>query len=188
MTGSSCTIQGELSDRGFPTACETDVWGAISQLICTAASLGKDTEFLADWTYRHPENDNAELIWHGGPFAWSLASKARKPQFRKNYRGFYEEWWELKQGNLTLVRMDELRGEYYMFIGEGKTTTGPETTGTWVWLEVDNWKNWEEALMFGPFIHHVAGVYGNYSDVIAEAARYLGGHVGTPSTPHPKSL
>ena len=186
MNGSACTIQGELSDRGFPTACETDVWGAVSQLICTAASLGKDTEFLADWTYRHPTNENAELIWHGGPCAFSLASK--KPMFRKNFRGFYEAWFEMKQGNLTLVRMDELHGEYYMFLGEGKTTAGPETTGTWLWLEVDNWKNWEEQLMFGPFIHHVAGVYGKYTDVMTEAARYLGVHVVTPSTPHPKSL
>jgi L-fucose isomerase-like protein len=188
MNGSACTIQGELSDRGFPTACETDVWGAISMLICTAASLGKDTEFLADWTFRHPSKDNAELIWHGGPFAYSLAAAGKKPCFRKNFKGFYEAWWELKQGEITMVRMDELRGEYYMFIGEGKTTTGPETTGTWVWLEVDNWKNWEEALIFGPFIHHVAGIYGKYTDAITEAARYLGVRVITPETPHPKSL
>jgi L-fucose isomerase-like protein len=188
MNGSACTIQGELSDRGFPTACETDVWGAISMLICTAASLGRDTEFLADWTFRHPSKDNAELIWHGGPFAYSLADKVKKTDFRKNFKGFYEAWWELKQGEITMVRMDELHGEYYMFIGEGKTTTGPETTGTWIWLEVDNWKNWEEALIFGPFIHHVAGVYGKYTDVIIEAARYLGIRVVTPETPHPKSL
>jgi L-fucose isomerase-like protein len=188
MTGSACTIQGELSERGFPMACETDVWGAISQLICTAASLGKDTEFLADWTYRHPTNDNAELLWHGGPFAASLATGGRKPRFRKNYKGFYEMWFEMKQGTVTLARMDELHGEYYLFIGEAKTTTGPETTGTWVWIETENWKNWEEQLIFGPFIHHVAGVYGSYGDVLAEAARYLGIHIVTPETPHPKSL
>jgi L-fucose isomerase-like protein len=188
LNGSSCAIQGELSDRGFPTACETDVWGAISQLICTAATLGQDTEFLADWTYRHPENNNAELIWHGGPFAYSLASKKKKPMFRKTARGSFEASWEMKQGEITMARLDELHGEYYMFIGEGKTTTGPETTGTYVWLEVDNWKNWEEQLIFGPFIHHVAGVYGKYTDVLVEAARYLGVHVITPETPHPKSL
>jgi L-fucose isomerase-like protein len=188
MNGSACTIQGELSDRGFPTACETDIWGAISMLICTAASLGRDTEFLADWTFRHPSKENAELIWHGGPFAYSLADKTKKPCFHKNFKGFYEAWWELKQGEITMVRMDELHGEYYMFIGEGKTTTGPETTGTWIWLEVNNWKNWEETLIFGPFIHHVAGVYGKYAEVFTEAARYLGVRVVTPETPHPKSL
>jgi L-fucose isomerase-like protein len=189
MTGSACTIQGELSDRGYPTACETDVWGAISQLICTAASLGRDTEFLADWTYRHPDNNNGELIWHGGSFAWSLAAKGgKKPSFRKNYKGFYEAWWELKQGEITLIRMDELHGEYYLFAGETKTTTGPGTTGTYVWIEVEDWKKWEEQLIFGPFIHHVAGIYGRYADVITEAARYLGVHVITPDTGHPKSL
>jgi L-fucose isomerase-like protein len=193
MKGSACAIQGELSDRGFPTACETDVWGAISQLVLTAASLGEDTEFLADWTYRHPTNNNGELIWHGGPFAWSLADKtlARKPTFHKNVgpRGVnFEPWWEMKQGDITMCRVDELNGEYYMFIGEAKTTTGPETTGTWVWIEVDDWKNWEEILMYGPFIHHVGGIYGKYTEVITEAARYLGINVITPQSPHPKSL
>ena len=28
--------------------------------------------------------------------------------------------------------------------------------------------------MFGPYIHHVGGVYGNYKKVLREAARYLG--------------
>ena len=52
---------------------------------------------------------------------------------------------------------------------------GPETTGTYVWFEADNWKRWEEKkLMFGPYIHHVGGVYGNYKKVLREAARYLG--------------
>jgi L-fucose isomerase-like protein len=189
MTGSACTIQGELSDRGYPTACETDVWGAISQLMCAAASLGRDTEFLADWTCRHPANDNGELMWHGGPFAWSLAAKGgRKPTFRKNYKGFWEAWWELKQGELTLARMDELHGQYYLFVGEAAATTGPETTGTYVWIEVDNWKKWEEQLIFGPFIHHVAGVYGRYAGAFIEAARYLGLRVITPDSPHPASL
>ena len=35
-------------------------------------------------------------------------------------------------------------------------------------------KRWEEKLMFGPYIHHVGGVYGNYKKVLREAARYLG--------------
>jgi len=42
--------------------------------------------------------------------------------------------------------------------------------------------------MFGPFIHHVGGIYGNYKDVISEAARYLGFHIITPESQHLKSL
>ena len=60
-----------------------------------------------------------------------------------------------------------------MFAGEAKTTTGPKTTGTYVWMEVDNWKRWEEKLMFGPYIHHLGVTYGNYLPVLREVARYL---------------
>ena len=183
LGGSSCIIEGELADRGFPTACETDVWGAITSLMLQAATLGEDTPFCADWTYRHPTNDNAELIWHGGPFSYSLATKARKPSIRGDMA-----WWELKQGHITMMRLDELNGEYYMFCGEGKTTDGPETTGTWIWLEVDDWKRWEEKLMFGPYIHHVGGIYGSYTHVLREAARYMNLHFETPDCPGPYSL
>jgi hypothetical protein len=68
--------------------------------------------------------------------------------------------WELKPGALTLCRFDDLEGEYHLFAGEGKSTDGPETVGNYVWLEVDDWKKWEERLMYGPYIHHVGGVYG----------------------------
>ena len=176
LPGSACAIEGELADRGLPTACECDVWGALSALMCQAVSLGDESPFLADWTYRHPTNDNAELIWHGAPFAWSLARKDVKPEFVKRQWRFgtmYEPHWELKPGNITMFRMDELDGDYYMFVGEGKSCEGPDTTGTFVWLEVDNWKKWEEKLMLGPFIHHVAGVYGHYYEIFREVAKYI---------------
>jgi len=187
--GCGCAIEGELADRGLPTACETDVWGAISALIASSLTLGEDSPFLADWTYRHPTNDNAELIWHGGPFAYSLAKKDSKPKLHytaANNRT--EPWWEMKQGDLSLLRMDEHDGKYYMFCGEGKTTEGPETTGTWVWMEVDDWKKWEEKLMLTPYIHHVAGVYGHYYDELREIAKYLGVIFETPDSPGYKGL
>ncbi|MCL2056266.1 MAG: fucose isomerase [Oscillospiraceae bacterium] len=176
LRGSACAIEGELADRGLPTACECDVWGAISALLCQAVSLGDESPFLADWTYRHPTNDNSELIWHGGPFAWSLARKDVKPEYKKvvSPRGtFYEAHWELKSGPITMFRMDELDGDYYFFCGEGKSCEGPGTTGTYVWLEVDDWKRWEEKLVLGPYIHHVGGVYGNYFEIFREVAKYL---------------
>ena len=85
-----------------------------------------------------------------------------------------QERFLLKEGDLTVCRFDDLDGTYYLFAGEGKTTEGPETTGTYVWLEVDNWKRWEEKLMFGPYIHHVGCAYGKYLPVLREVARYLG--------------
>ncbi len=164
-----CMTLGELADAGLPISCETDLNGAVTLAILRAVTLGQASGFLADLTIRHPENDNAELLWHCGPFPYSLKDPASKARLVGG-----QERWELKKGNITISRFDDIDGEYYLFGGEGKAVDGPETTGTYVWFETDNWKRWEEKLMFGPYIHHVGGVYGNYKKVLREAARYLG--------------
>ena len=160
---------GVLADAGLPISCETDLNGAVTLAILRAVTLGEASGFLADLTIRHPENDNAELLWHCGPFPYSLKDPASKARLVNG-----QERWELKKGEITISRFDDIDGEYYLFGGEGKAVDGPETTGTYVWFEADNWKRWEEKLMFGPYIHHVGGVYGNYKKVLREAARYLG--------------
>ena len=163
-----CVVLGEMADAGMPLSCETDVNGAVTMSILQAADLYETTPFLADLTIRNPQDDNSELLWHCGPFPYSLKaedSTAKLVEGQENFR--------LKEGNLTIARFDEANNEYSIFCGEGETTDGPETIGTYVYLKVDNWKCWEEKLMFGPYIHHVGGVYGNYLPVLREVARYL---------------
>ena len=164
-----CVALGELADEGLPQACETDINGAITMAMLRAAALYRDPVFLADLTIRNPEDDNSELLWHCGPFAHSL--KKQDDKKAKLIEG--QEYFELKQGHISCVRFDDLDGKYYLFAGEGGTTTGPSTVGTYVYLKVDNWKAWEEHLMFGPYIHHLGGAYGCYKDVMREVARYL---------------
>lgn len=165
----ACAVIGELTDLGIPVSCETDVNGAITMAILRACQLGDGAEFLADLTIRHPENDNAELLWHCGPFPYSLKSAESRARIANG-----QEEFELKQGELTVCRFDDAEGEYFLFAGEARTTTGPETTGTYVWMETDDWKAWEEKFMFGPYIHHLGGAYGKYLPALREAARYLG--------------
>ena len=150
-------------------ACETDINGAVTLAILRAAMLGEGAQFLADLTIRHPENDNGELLWHCGPFPYSLKS----PESKACLAGGQQQF-ELKQGHLTLCRFDDGEDDYYLFAGEAETTTGPATTGTYVWVEVKDWKAWEEKLMFGPYIHHLGGGYASLYPVLREAARYLG--------------
>lgn len=164
----SCAMIGELTDLGIPVACETDINGAITLAILRAAMLGEDVPFLADLTIRHPENDNAELLWHCGPFPYSLKAENSEACLMGGQQQF-----ELKQGHLTVCRFDDAEGDYYLFAGEANTTTGPATTGTYVWMETEDWKAWEEKLMFGPYIHHLGGVYASLLPVLREAARYL---------------
>jgi len=178
-----CMTLGEMADEGMPISCETDVNGAITLAIMRACLLAEESVFLADLTVRHPENDNAELLWHCGPFPYSLKS----PQSRARLTDGQERW-ELKQGDLTLCRFDDIDGEYFLFAGEGRTTTGPETTGTYVWLEVDDWKRWEEKLMFGPYIHHIGGMYGKFLPVLREVSRYLGIRFDTVDSEGPRCL
>lgn len=164
-----CMALGELSDEGLPVSCETDVNGAVTMAMLQAVTLGKEACFLADLTIRHPQNDNAELLWHCGPFPYSLKDSSSVARLVQG-----QERFELKKGPITVCRFDDMDGKYYLFGGEGKGVDGPETNGTYVWFETNNWKMWEEKLMFGPYIHHVGGIYGNYKKVLREAARYLG--------------
>ena len=179
----ACAMIGEVTDLGFPIACETDINGAITMAILRGAMFGDQAEFLADLTIRNPQNDNSELLWHCGPFAWSL-KKEGCPMTMDGRQGHFL----LKEGDLTLCRFDDAEGEYYLFAGQARTTTGPPTTGTYTWVEVDDWKKWEEKFMFGPYIHHLGGAYEDLFDVLRETARYLDLHFDTPDTPGPKSL
>ena len=126
-----CVVLGEMADNGMPLSCETDINGAITLAILRACNLFEESEFLADLTIRHPQNDNAELLWHCGPFPYSLKKDGVEAKLVDG-----QERFELKQGDLTVCRFDDVDGEYYLFAGEAKTTTGPETNGTYVWMEL----------------------------------------------------
>ncbi len=163
-----CVAMGELANEGLPVSCEADVNGSITMAILRACGLYQKPVFLADLTIRHPANDNAELLWHCGVFAYGLRASQSKPYLKDSFQR-----WELQQGELTLCRFDDAEDNYFLFGGKGKTVAGPETTGNYVWLEVNDWQRWEEALMFGPYIHHIGGLYGDHLPVLREAARYL---------------
>ncbi len=163
-----CSTLGEMADDGYPISCETDVNGTVTMAILRACALDEGSVFLADLTIRDPKNDNAELLWHCGCFPYSLKEPTCKAQLTNGVERF-----ELKKGDLTVCRFDDLNGTYSLFAGEGRGISGTETNGTYVYLETDNWKRWEEKFIFGPYIHHVGCVYGSYFPALREAARYL---------------
>ena len=59
--------------------CIRDSHGAVSAALLYAVSRGEGVPFLADLTIRHPQNDNAELLWHCGPFPKSLCESGVMP-------------------------------------------------------------------------------------------------------------
>ena len=177
---SPCFILGDLNDRGLPAACENDVHAAITSVMAVAAARYKTPSFVADLTIRHPENDNAELLWHCGSFAKALKKKGVPGSVIREGKGFYE----LEGGAVTVLRFDGNHGEYYMFAGEARGVDGPVTNGNYLWIETDNWVKWEKKFIFGPYIHHVVGIHGSYSGIIREACRYLGIRIDLPDMPN----
>lgn len=162
-----CFAFGYLSQMGLPVSCETDIHGAISSILAQAAALYETPSFLADITVRHPYNENAELLWHCGPFPPVLA----KDEAQLNERGSGQ--YELKQGELTLVRFEVDHSKYVVLAEECGTTEGPWTRGNFIWIDTPDWGKFEDKLMYGPYIHHIAGVYGAYKAVFHEACKYI---------------
>ena len=167
-----CQLIGELTGMGYPVACEGDICGAVTSAMLHAANYNRTPSFFADLTVRHPTNDNAELLWHCGPFPRALmGTNTADPSIDEGGRG----QWELSQGDLTIARFDSANGVYSMFLGEAKTCEGPKTEGTFVWMETDDWVKWEKKIVEGPYIHHVAGIYGHWAGVLGEACKYIDG-------------
>lgn len=187
-----CAVNGLLADEGFPVACETDVHGAISAALLQAAAGNGHPHFFADVTVRHPTDDNAELLWHCGPFPPSLAKPGTELCILDHWTHENDCTgdlaYPLRDGEITVCRFDGMNGRYSLFTGEGSTTEGPRTVGTYVWLKVNDWPLWERRLVTGPYIHHVAGAYGHCAEVLTEACRYIPGLEPDPCEPDASAL
>ncbi len=169
-----------VTDAGIPAVCETDIHGAISSVILQKASLDADATFFPDLTIRHPEDDNSVLLWHCS-FPLSLKEESCRASVGPHWilPGIPSgsTHWKLKSGDITVLRFDGDRGEYRMIVGEGQTTEGPYTQNAYVWMKVRDWRKWERKFVEGPYIHHVACIYGKYLPIICEASRYLPGNI-----------
>jgi L-fucose isomerase-like protein len=165
-----CFLFGDLTSKGFPVSCENDIHGSISSALLLAVSRMESPSFLADITVRHPTNDNAELLWHCGPFPATLVRPGSSCPLDEEGRG----QWEVRGGDITLCRFDVDRGNYLLFADKVTGTNGPATFGNYVWVETKNWPAWEKRLMLGPYIHHIAGVHGDYKAALNDACHYIG--------------
>lgn len=170
-----CAANAILNDMGIPIVCETDIHGAITALLAEAAVMQRSRSFFADWTVRHPDNPNGELLQHCGP--WPISIAKDKPELTCPI-AFDDEGSlsaEAKPGDkLTLLRFDGDNGEYSLLLGNAKSVDGPKILGTYMWIEVDNIKRLEAKIVEGPYIHHCVGVYEDVVPVLYEACKYIG--------------
>lgn len=176
---SPCAAMGMVSSEGIPVTCETDIHGAISAAIAGAATLGESSVLFPDITIRHPENPNAELIWHCGPFPMSEKKCGAPAKLSDDHYNFNDGCpgcgeFLMRDGDITMVRFDGALGEYGVLLAEGKTVEGPFTRGTYMYAEFANWPKIEYTVANGYYCHHAAVVYGKVAVALSEFARYIG--------------
>lgn len=169
-----CAANAILNEMGIPIVCETDIHGAISALMVEAAGMGRTRSFFADWTVRHPDNENGELLQHCGPWPCSVACETPRLTYPLAFDHPGALTAEAKHGELTLARFDGDNGEYSLLLGNARGIDGPKGMGTYLWIEVENLKRLEAKIVEGPYIHHVVGIHQNVVPVLYEACKYLG--------------
>lgn len=163
-----CTAYSVLADMGYIISCESDLHGAITMVLLSAASRGKKKTIFGEFTVRHPDDENVELLWHCGPFAYSLKdpdSKAKNVNMR--------QWFKVKDGNYTIARFDQNDNDYRIFNTTFETAQGPYTFGTYLWARFKELDKLETKLLEGPYIHHCAEIEGDYTEEIAEFTKYV---------------
>lgn len=163
-----CTAYSVLADMGYIVGCEADMYGTITMALLSCASLGKKVPFMGEFTVRHPEDRNIELLWHCGPFAYSL----KKPGC-KCINADMRQWFEVKGGTYTVARMDQDNGNYQIVTGLCEGATGPYNFGTHLWAKFDDLDAWEDKLINGPYIHHVVEIEGDYREEIKEFCKFV---------------
>ena len=169
-----CAANALLNEEGIPTVCETDIHGAITALLVEAAGMGQVRSFFADWTIRHPDCPNGELLQHCGPWPISVAGEKPTITYPLAFDHPGSITAEAKHGDVSLVRFDGDLGQYSLLLGHAKGIDGPKGMGTYLWVEVDNIKRLEAKLVEGPYIHHCVGIHKDVVPVLYEACKYIG--------------
>lgn len=163
-----CLAMSILYDMGYIVTCESDMHGAVTQALLQCAARGKEKPLFGEFTTRHPSNKNAELLWHCGPFPYSVKKEGVQAKLFNTKPSFCA-----KDGEYTIARFQGDRGNYTLLGGEFRTTDGPHTFGTYLWAEFNDLSRIERKMIEGPYIHHMSEIFGNYSEVLKEFCKYI---------------
>ena len=163
-----CALYGLLNEMGYMVSCESDMHCAMTMALLKSATLGKGRPLFGEFTVRHPENKNAELLWHCGPFPVSEKAEGTKARL-VNQRA----WLRAKDGEYTVARIDQESGNYMMLPLKCRTTEGPQTHGTYIWGEFEDLQKIEDRLLDGPYIHHFVEIKGDYTKELREFCKYV---------------
>ena len=181
--GAPCITMAMLGDKLIPSACETDVAGAVSMYALTLAAGTPSA--LADWNNNFAEDRNMCVCTHCGNFPKNF-SKAVVELGPLGVLGrtlgkidtFGAVFSKVAAGDFTFFRIstDDARGVIKAYTGEGDITNDPyDMNGCIAVTRVNNLQKLMKHICKNGFEHHVGLVRGHVADILEEAiGNYLG--------------
>ena len=172
-----------MGEKGLPSACESDVTGAVSMLAAQLAA--QSAPALMDWNNNIRDDRDCCVSLHCSNFPKSFFAA---PQIEiecldvlgstlGRERTFGACKGQVAPGPMTFVRFstDDARGELKMYVGEGSFEAEKiPTKGGVANCRVPGLQKLLRYLCENGFEHHVCFVRGHVADILEEAAKYLG--------------
>lgn len=179
----TCLAMSMMGESGKPSACESDVTGALSMLAAHLASGGATA--LMDWNNNLREDRNACISLHCSNFPKSffasdveiecldvLGSTLGKANCFGACKG------QVAAGDMTFLRFttDDQRGILKAYVGEGEfRAEALPTKGGLANCYIENLQGLMRYICENGYEHHVCFVRGHVADILEEAlTKYMG--------------
>jgi L-fucose isomerase-like protein len=170
----ACGALSMLNDELIPAACETDVNGALTQLMLQW--LSDEPAFGADMVAFDRDTDSA-VLWHCGKAPLAMCDPDFQPRatIHSNRRLPLLMEFPLKPGRVTLARLSEADGRFRLVIGAGEMLRAePSFSGTSGVIRFDRPAlDVLDTIMSAGLEHHVALTYGDHAAALVKLAELL---------------
>ncbi|MFB0535482.1 MAG: L-fucose/L-arabinose isomerase family protein [Anaerolineae bacterium] len=180
-----CTVMSMMSNMLMPSACETDITGAIGMYAMTLASGVPSA--LVDWNNNYGDDPDKGVIFH-----CSNLPKAFFEDMEMSYQDIIagtvgkENTYgtvvgRIKSGPFTYCRVstDDSWGIIRVYLGEGEVTDDPlKTFGGYGVVHIPNFQGLLKHICEDGFEHHVAVNRSQSAAAVSEAlGKYMGWEV-----------
>ena len=177
-----CTAMSMLSNSLVPSACETDITGALGMYAMQSASLRPSA--LLDWNNNYDTDPDKGVVFHCSNLPKAFFSQAGMGYQaiiagtvgQENTYGTIEG--RIRPGPFTFCRVstDDVRGVVRAYVGEGEFTADPVSTyGGYGVVQIPSFQQLLHHICDNGFEHHVALSLSECAAALYEAfGKYLG--------------
>jgi L-fucose isomerase-like protein len=178
-----CTVMSMLSNALMPSACETDITGAIGMYAMALAS--NKPSALLDWNNNYGDDPDKGVIFHCSNLPKAFFAEAKMDYQdiiagsvgkENTYGTVVGRIWADKPFTYCRVSTDDERGVIRAYLGEGEVTDDPlETFGGYGVIRIPNFQGLLHHICENGYEHHVAVNLSECAAAVNEAlSKYMG--------------